>query len=217
MVAVQAQVTFDSIAERAAKERLAVMCALHEKGDTILLLGPEADFWTLFKTSPEYQDKTPDPMDRWSSRVITAIAEEIGADPLFPFGGPPYQPFLRWALRSGWAWSSPVGMLVHDRAGMMISFRGGLRIAGEIDLPTPPKAAPCESCEDKPCTTGCPVGALSDQHFYKVDDCYDYLDTLPGAICRKGGCRARLACPVSAKFDRDPAQSALHMSYFHRK
>jgi len=141
MVAVQAQVTFDSIAERAAKERLAVMCALHEKGDTILLLGPEADFWTLFKTSSEYQDKTPDPMDRWSSRVITAIAEEIGAEPLFPFGGPPYQPFLRWALRSGWAWSSPVGMLVHDRAGMMISFRGGLRVAGEIALPTPPKAA----------------------------------------------------------------------------
>ncbi|QYX58702.1 ferredoxin [Roseovarius sp. SCSIO 43702] len=207
--------TFDRIADHVARDRLMVLGALHEKGDTVLLLGPGKGFWAMFRTQPEFQDGGPDPMDRWSERVITGIAQTLDAEALFPFGGPPYQPFLRWALSSGHAWSSPVGMLVHATAGMMVSFRGALRVSGEIALPPAPTASPCESCETKPCTTACPVDALSDAHFYKVDACHAYLDTLPGAICMKGGCLVRRACPISQSFVRDPAQSAFHMGYFH--
>ncbi|MEI4195493.1 ferredoxin [Roseovarius sp. E0-M6] len=215
MAAVSEEVTYDGVRALVAGECLIILCALHEKGDTVLLLGPGDGFWEMFRDTPEMQDGAPDPMDRWSERVIGRLADTVGSEAVFPFGGPPYQPFLRWALSSGHAWSSPVGMLVHGTAGMMVSFRGALRIRGELDLPPAPETSPCDSCEDKPCLTACPVNALSDAHFYKVEDCHSYLDTLPGAICMKGGCLVRRACPISQSFDRSPAQSALHMRYFH--
>ncbi|MEL6684688.1 MAG: ferredoxin, partial [Pseudomonadota bacterium] len=58
--------------------------------DTITLIGPdEPRFWSIFCDSPEYKDGEADPLDRWSCRVLTAVAEEHNAEALFPFGGPP--------------------------------------------------------------------------------------------------------------------------------
>ena len=43
--------------------------------DTITLIGPdEPRFWAIFTQSDEYRDGAPDPMDRWSRRVISAVA-----------------------------------------------------------------------------------------------------------------------------------------------
>jgi epoxyqueuosine reductase len=67
--------------------------------------------------SPNSPTAGPDPIDRWSRRVIGHMACDLGAKALFPFGGPPWHPFIAWAKRSGRAWESPVGFLVHDRAG----------------------------------------------------------------------------------------------------
>ena len=53
-------------------------------------------------------------LGRWSARVIGEMAEGLGATAVFPFGGPPWAPFTAWARRSGEAWESPVGLLVHD-------------------------------------------------------------------------------------------------------
>ena len=207
--------TYAEVAAAVSPHALAIIGALHEDGETIMLLGPGRDFWEAVQTAPEMQDGAPDPFDRWSTRVITGLAQRVNASPVFPFGGPPYAPFLGWALASRRAWSSPIGMLVHDEAGLMVSFRGALRLPGEMDLPPPPAAAPCATCAGRPCTTACPVGALSDQHFYKVETCHAYLDTRDGQDCMTAGCIARRACPVSQAFDRPAAQSALHMRYFH--
>ena len=95
---------------------------------SIVLLGPdEPAFWPIFTASEEYGDGQPDALDRWSRRVVGRIACDAGAKAYFPFGGAPYRPFLGWAVRSGRCWSSPVGLLVHDRAGLFVSFRGGHR------------------------------------------------------------------------------------------
>ena len=57
---------------------------------TLVLLGPDGPgFWTIFRASPEVGDGAPDPLDRWSERVIGALAARLGAAALFPFGGPP--------------------------------------------------------------------------------------------------------------------------------
>lgn len=38
---------------------------------TLLMLGPaEPGFWPHLTTQPEWQDRQPDPVDRWSRRVI---------------------------------------------------------------------------------------------------------------------------------------------------
>lgn len=206
---------YAAILGAASAARLDVMGGVHEDGGTVILLGPSPDFWPMFKASPEWQDGAPDPVDRWSLRVVGGLADRLGAEALFPFGGPPYLPFLRWATETGRAWQSPVGMLVHDTAGLMVSYRGALRFSQHIALPdTGP--APCETCADQPCVTACPVDALSAAKGYDVAACHGFLDTDAGDDCLAQGCKARRACPVSQRFGRDPEQSAFHMSYFHR-
>lgn len=182
---------------------------------TLLLLGPsEPGFWHKFQASPEYLDGQPNALDRWSTRVVTALAETLGATALFPFGGPPYQPFIAWAQRSGRAWQSPAGLLVHDRAGLMVSYRAALALPRKLALPPLP-AKPCDSCATQPCLTACPVNALGPQG-YDVPACHTHLDTAAGADCMTQGCAARRVCPVSQSYGRLPEQSAFHMRSFHR-
>lgn len=182
---------------------------------TLVLLGTGADFWPVFTGSPEFRDAVTDPVNSWSLRVVGALADQFQAVPHFPFGGPPYAPFITWALASGRAFSSPTGMLVHNTVGMMISYRGALWFPTELELPAERPESPCNSCTDQPCTQACPVAALSADKPYDVSACHDWLDTAPGQDCMSTGCAARRACPVSQSLGRDPAQSALHMKAFH--
>ncbi|PTX57187.1 hypothetical protein C8N43_1853 [Litoreibacter ponti] len=215
--------TLDAVRSAARAVHLDTLGAFHPDADdmapegtgTLVLLGPcEPGFWAQFIASPEWRDGAPDPMDRWSRRVIGALAEQLGATPLYPFGGPPYQPFFRWALRSGEAWASPVSLLVHARAGLMVSYRGALALPDRLDLPSPP-ATPCDTCADQPCLTACPSGALTGAG-YDVPRCHAYLDTPAGAEQRAKGCTVRRACPISQSYGRVEAQSAYHMSMFHK-
>lgn len=199
---------------RAAPYGLILMGALHEGGDTVALLGAGPDMWPCFTTSDEYADAGPDPLDRWSKRVVGALAVPFGAATVFPSDGPPYAPFIAWARATGRFWSSPTGMLVHDRAGLMISIRGALRVVGERPLPPAEARNPCDTCAGQPCTTACPVGALSARAPYDVPACKAHITAPQGTDCLTGGCLARRACPVSQTFDRDPAQSAFHMRAF---
>lgn len=209
---------YDEISALAEAAGLIVMGALEEDGRSLILLGAGPGFWDIFSTSPEASDGAADPVDRWSERVVDRLAALLDAEAIFPFGGPPYAPFIRWAVDSGRAWQSPVGMLVHDRVGMMISYRGALHLPRSIPLPAPISENPCLSCESRPCVSACPVGALSDMHGYRLDACHAYLDTGPGQrSCMTRGCAVRLACPVSAGAGRTAAQSALHMEAFHRR
>lgn len=180
---------------------------------TLLLLGPARDFWEVFSASPEAGDGAPDPIDRWSERVISGLARRFGGQALFPFGGPPHRPFLSWALATGRAWVSPVGMLVHDETGLMVSFRGALALPGRLALPAPGRM-PCEGCA-RPCLDACPVGALGAEG-YDTAACHGFLDTPAGADCMSAGCRVRRACPASAGAGRLAAQSAHHMAHFHK-
>jgi hypothetical protein len=216
-------VTLDDIAGLVAAERLIVMGAFHPGADdgvpegtgTVILLGPDGlTFWPHLTASPEWKDGTPDPVDRWSRRVIGRIACDLGAKARFPFGGPPYQPFIAWAKRSGRAWASPVTILVHDVAGLFVSYRGAILLKDRLDLP-PLQARPCDDCSGRPCLRACPADALNGQG-YEVPACHSFLDAPPGEDCLDGGCRVRRACPVSQAYGRVEAQSAYHMRQFHR-
>ena len=180
---------------------------------TIVLFGPrEPGFWGHFTESAEWQDGAPDPMDRWSERVISYAASKVGGQALFPFGDP-VRPFFSWATRTGRAFSSPVAILVHDVAGLMVSYRGAVLLP-EVIAPDAPRN-PCDSCEAKPCLTACPVGALTGSG-YDLPKCHAYLDTSEGKDCMANGCGVRLACPVSQNYGRVSDQSAYHMGRFHR-
>ncbi|WP_171181650.1 MULTISPECIES: ferredoxin [unclassified Ruegeria] len=213
-------ISYDHIVEVAHREGLIVMGALHPRkveakqleSGTLVLLGAGGDFWPVLKAAPEWG--APDPVDRWSTRIIGEIAQTFNAEAYFPFGGPPYAPFIDWALKSGRTFSSPVGALVHDTVGMMISYRGALHFAEEFSIPDTPGQSPCITCV-APCTQACPVGALNAQEFYNISACHSHLDTTQGQTCMTGGCLARLACPLSAGAERTSEQSAHHMRSFH--
>lgn len=215
---------YDTIEAAAARHGLAVYGGFHgDTGDglpegytTLLMLGPATDFWDHFQTEPEANDQAKDPIDRWSTRVIHTLAVGLNAHPFLPFGGPPYAPFLSWALKTGRAWSSPVGMLVHDTTGLMVSFRGALAFRQTLELPAT-EPIPCGNCTAKPCLSACPVNALSAENGYDTVACHAYLDTAGGQRCLDQGCLARRACPVSAGANRSAAQSAHHMRHFHPK
>lgn len=215
-----ADAALSEIADRLAAHQLEILGGFHALDDaalppgtrSLLLIGPkEPGFWPHLTAQPEW-DGAPDPVDRWSRRVIGGIACDLGAKALFPFGGPPWHPFYQWALRSGRAWESPVRLLIHDRAGLLVSFRGALALRETLDLPAPP-SRPCDNCA-VPCRTACPAGALSDAG-YDVPACRSFLETPAGGACMSQGCAVRRACPVSASYARLEEHSAYHMGQFH--
>lgn len=210
------------IATRLAGDRLEILGGFACDGEaglprgtrTLVMIGPGAGFWAHLTAQAEWHDGAPDPVDRWSRRVIGRLACDLGAKALFPFGGPPWHPFHRWALRTGRVWESPVRLLVHDAQGLMVSFRGALALRQDIALP-PARSGPCETCAGRPCLTACPVGALTGAG-YDVPACHAFLDTRAGTDCMGQGCAVRRACPISQEYDRMAEQSAYHMGQFHR-
>lgn len=176
---------------------------------TLVMLGPrEPGFWPHLTQQAEWGG--PDPVDRWSRRVIGQLACDLGAKALFPFGPEPFHPFYQWALRTGRCWESPVRLLVHDSQGLMVSFRGALALREVVAMPQGTK--PCDGCA-RPCLTACPAGTVGVAG-YDVPACKDWLDT-KGADCVESGCLVRRACPVSHCYARMPEQSAYHMRQFH--
>ena len=214
---------FASIERACQAEGLSVFAAFHpdpndkapEGSQTLLMLGPkEPGFWALIKASPEFDSA--DPVDHWSKRVINDLAKRLNAEALFPFGGPPYQPFISWSLRSGRVWQSPVSLMIGDEAGLFLSFRGALAFKDKLVLPENPAASPCDTCERKPCFTACPTAALTEAG-YDVPACHAFLDLDQGKPCYSGGCLVRRSCPVSKSYGRLTEQSAHHMRHFHKK
>ena len=179
---------------------------------TLILLGPdEPNFWEVFKTSSEYKNSIINPLDNWSERIINSIASKLNAKPVFPFGGPPYQPFYKWALHTQRSYESPIKLLVHDKAGLFVSFRGALSFNFIVKLP-PTAKSPCIECP-APCLISCPVNAF-ENNSYDVSGCITHTKTTDTKQCTSRGCAARRVCPTSKNFARIPEQSAFHMKAF---
>lgn len=191
-----------------------------KKAQTLILIGAiGGSLWQAFAASPEASDGAKDPLDRWSKRVIEGLAKVTGALALFPFGGPPYLPFQRWAQRAEPVHPSPLGLFIHPVYGLWHSYRGALALAEEIATPAKASAAhPCDSCQDKPCLSSCPVGAFQPPQDgrprYDIAACAWHLRAPEGAPCMAKGCLARLACPVGRNLAYSPAQAHFHMRAF---
>ncbi len=187
-------------------------------GQTLVMVGNAGpDLWRAFAASPEF-GTAPDPLNRWSARVIGNLAEAWGAWALFPFGGPPHLPFIAWAKRAEPVGESPLGMLIHPDYGLWHAYRGALAFAEAI--PLPPRAErprPCDACADQPCLSACPVGAFTaegDGVGYDVSACADHLKAPAGADCMAEACRARRACPIGREYLYQPEQARFHMTHF---
>jgi len=200
---------------------LKILGCLHtEEKSTLVLIGNAGpDMWRAFAAS-DCDPGNPNPLDDWSRRTIEEIAERLSNDlqcptsALFPFDGPPYHPFQRWAVRSGNAFPTPIGPLVHPVYGMWHAYRGALCIERLLELPVNDvSTSPCATCADKPCLKTCPVGAVTTEG-YDVPACLDLLEKEPVGECASTGCMARKACPVGREFIYEEAQARFHMEKF---
>ncbi|HNS86531.1 MAG TPA: hypothetical protein PKH09_06485 [Parvularculaceae bacterium] len=182
---------------------------------TIVMLGfIGGEQWRGFAASAEYRDGRPHPLDRWSHRVISKLANDLGARALFPFTAP-FMPFIRWALKAEPVYPSEIGMLIHPDFGLWHAWRGALAFSDKLDLPPRDvRSRPCDSCAEKPCLTACPVSAMKGEGVYDVPTCAAHIRSSQGADCMAGGCLARRACPVGKDYQYSPEQAAFHMKSF---
>jgi hypothetical protein len=182
---------------------------------TLVLLGLVGSaHWSTFAASPEYRDGGADPLDRWSRRLIDALAQAHGATALYPFGGPPWLPFQRWAQRAESVHVSPLNILIHPVYGLWHAYRGALGFAESLALPAARRApSPCATCMAKPCLSACPVNAVTPGHL-DHGRCRTYLRATPGGECHRVACRARARCPVGAEHRYGPEQARFHTAAF---
>ncbi|MGH6890251.1 MAG: hypothetical protein ACREHF_13830 [Rhizomicrobium sp.] len=186
----------------------------HDVGTLVLAGFTGTAYWRHFRDSGEARDGRPDPLDRWSLRVIGALAGDLGATALFPFAGPPWLPFQRWARQAEPLHPSPIGMLIHPDWGLWHAWRGALGFREKLELPPPDRRpSPCESCVDKPCLHTCPVNAFA-REGYDAAACVAHIEDARGTDCMEEGCRARRACPIGAAHRYDPEQANFHMRAF---
>ena len=182
---------------------------------TVLLVGNAGSaLWQPFD-----EERTPHEhaLDIWTRQILEKLADQIGAEVRFPFGGPPHAPFQRWAGRAEPGVDpSPVMIAAHPVYGLWHAYRGAFLFREKLDLPEQPAfRSPCSSCDEKPCLAACPVDAF-DGVGYDVGACSDHVNSEEGAECRLRGCLARHACPVGQDYAYEPDHAAFHMAAFLR-
>lgn len=208
---------FARLRRRLGKHGMSIIGAFEpdmgEIGDTraVVLVGNAGSaMWRRFDPAPA--DPSSHTIDTWTRAVLEPLAEECGAAVLFPFDGPPYAPFVSWALRTGRCFKSPLGMAIHDTYGLWFALRAAFMFVEEFKLPGGAADSPCDTCQTKPCLAACPVGAFDDTA-YDYQTCRTHVGTRPND-CSDAGCLARRACPVGRNFIYEPAHAAYHMRSF---
>ncbi len=191
-------------------------------GRKALLIGNAgSDMWVQFSKSNEYADDKPDPMNRWTRRVLDDVARQFGGRVVYPFDKP-YWPFQRLAQKAAGVQSSPLGILIHPEYGLWHAFRGVVVFDEAHEFTSQINALimnadslihPCDTCVEKPCLTACPVGAFTGE-WLNVQDCFAHLDTRSEPDCMSLGCRARCACPIAKTSQYNEAQIKFHMKSY---
>jgi hypothetical protein len=90
----------------------------------------------------------------------------------------------------------------------VLVFEGFFDLQGEFS-----NRHPCESCEEKPCLSNCPVDAIGGSRF-DVENCRAHINSSHGRQCVQTGCIARNACPVGQKHAYCGEQQAFHMGAY---
>ena len=167
----------------------------------------------MFRRFAAQRDECTASIDDWTKAIVDPLAATLDARAVYPFDVP-HQPFLTWARKAGAGHVSPLGLNIHRQYGLWHAYRAALLFPVAFDLPHNSAGAhPCESCQDKPCLSACPVSAF-DGEGYDVAACGQHVLSTAGEDCMHGGCKARLACPVGREYQYHPRQMQFHMRAF---
>lgn len=229
---------FDDLNMRLGETGMEILGAFHlDRDEALRFAGSEheiiglmiascgQDMWQVFRASAQFGDRLPEPLDRWTKKVLEDIALESGAGLVLPFDRP-YPPFQSWAKRASGICNSPLGVLIHPQYGLWFGLRGVLLVKVIVENQQLDKLiqqtkyieSPCDRCIEKPCLSSCPVNAFGDSSL-NVKVCYSHLDevTISKAEpdCLDDGCAARAACPVGVKHKYCAEQLRFHMKSYY--
>jgi ferredoxin len=198
---------FDEAAGAGAAQQLLAGAA----GALIVGAGGRA-FFDGFAREPEASDGAPNPLDRYTRRIVERAVGEALA-PLrvryvvhFPFGAQPVIPFQRLGRAAGLGGPGPLGLQIHPTYGAWWAYRGLLLLDRELPA-LPPPGDGCAGC-DAPCVAACPAGAVQRTGFL-VSACQGRR--LVAEPCRLS-CIARIACVRGPEHGYSDAQLAFHMA-----
>ena len=163
--------------------------------------------------APETADGAPNPLDRFTRRIVEAATAEVLA-PLgvahavyFPFdGAQPLIPFQRLGRAAGLGGPGPLGLQIHPTFGPWWAYRALVIV--DHELPARPAIGDgCAGC-DAPCVAACPASAVARAGF-SVSACH--ARRLTAEPCRLS-CAARIACVRGPAHRYTEAQLAFHMA-----
>jgi epoxyqueuosine reductase len=105
---------------------------------------------------------------------------------------------------AGWHQPSPFMLGIDSEWGTWYAYRAAI-LADSNFLPSTPvdRNNPCASCQDKPCITHCPAGALDGEQF-SLNKCISYRRQADSPC--QFTCLARISCPVGLEHRYDEAQ-----------
>ena len=168
-------------------------------------------FFDLFERAPEAADGAPNPLDRYTARVVTRAAraalEPVGVAHAiaFPFDARPLIPFQRLGRAAGLGGPGPLGLQIHPRFGPWWAYRA-LVVLDRPLPPAPPSGDGCAGCP-APCVAACPAGAVA-RNGFQVAACH--ARRLVAEPCRLS-CDARIACVRGPEHRYRDVELAFHM------
>ncbi len=182
-------------------------------GAIVLVGNVGGEMWPAFEAGRRDE---PHPLDAWTARVVTPIADRFEARAIYP-NDRPHAPFQQWAMRAQPVHRSPIGLLIDPDHGLWHAYRAALVLpAVPGDLPRrADRPSPCATCASRPCLSACPVGAHSTTGF-DVATCARHVRSADAPRCLERGCASRDGCPVGRASRFPAAQIAFHQRAFER-
>jgi len=178
-------------------------------GERLVLLGMGGSVLWDWMNAQDLSDA--DPFDAVSRRAALVVAERFWEDPaprlLYPGDALiPLQQLGRWV---GWSAPSPLGLDISPVFGPWFAFRAAFLTTAALPFTKPRTVvSPCDTCEDSPCISTCPVGAVTKEDAFNRQVCIGQrLDDQKGCGIQ---CQSRLACPVGVEWRYPPAQLRYH-------
>jgi hypothetical protein len=161
----------------------------------------------------EAADGGPNPLDRYTRRVVEAIAMAtlgplgVGHAVFFPFAGAtPVIPFQRLGRAAGVGPPGPLGLQIHPVYGPWWAYRALIVIDSALST-GPSLGDVCAGCP-APCVAACPGAAVSLAGF-SIPACHAHR--LRAVPCRLS-CAARIACVRGPEHRYRDEALAFHMA-----